>query len=90
MQVTGGPGTGKTVAALHRVKHLLGRSADTRVLLTTYTNALAAALRENLSLLLDGDEELLERVDVTTVNAGPGEGGARSPAARGSGGSRSG
>ncbi|MFI2426231.1 UvrD-helicase domain-containing protein [Streptomyces sp. NPDC018955] len=69
VQVTGGPGTGKTVAALHRVKHLLGRSMDTRVLLTTYTNALAAALRENLSLLLDGDEELLGRVDVTTVNA---------------------
>lgn len=69
VQVTGGPGTGKTVAALHRVKHLLGRSADTRILLTTYTNALAAALRENLSLLLDGDEGLLERVDVTTVNA---------------------
>ncbi|MFI8093482.1 UvrD-helicase domain-containing protein [Streptomyces sp. NPDC086080] len=69
VQVTGGPGTGKTVAALHRVKHLLGRSADSRILLTTYTNALAATLRENLSLLLDGDEELLERVDVTTVNA---------------------
>ncbi|CAL9385410.1 UvrD-helicase domain-containing protein [Streptomyces sp. enrichment culture] len=69
VQVTGGPGTGKTVAALHRVKHLLDRSADSRILLTTYTNALAAALRENLSLLLDGDEELLERVDVTTVNA---------------------
>ncbi|MFF6809826.1 UvrD-helicase domain-containing protein [Streptomyces sp. NPDC012403] len=69
VQVTGGPGTGKTVAALHRVKHLLGRSADTRILLTTYTNALAAALRENLSLLLDGDEESLGRVDVTTVNA---------------------
>ncbi|MFF0809938.1 UvrD-helicase domain-containing protein [Streptomyces albogriseolus] len=69
VQVTGGPGTGKTVAALHRVKHLLGRSADSRILLTTYTNALAAALRENLSLLLDADEELLARVDVTTVNA---------------------
>ncbi|MFI6016775.1 UvrD-helicase domain-containing protein [Streptomyces sp. NPDC051287] len=69
VQVTGGPGTGKTVAALHRVKHLLTRSPDTRVLLTTYTNALAAALRENLSLLLDGDDTLLARVDVTTVNA---------------------
>jgi superfamily I DNA/RNA helicase len=67
--VTGGPGTGKTVAALHRVKHLLTRSPDARVLLTTYTNALASALRENLSLLLDGDATLLERVDVTTVNA---------------------
>ncbi|MFG2846804.1 UvrD-helicase domain-containing protein [Kitasatospora sp. NPDC048296] len=69
VQVTGGPGTGKTVVALHRVKHLLSRSADTRILLTTYTNALAAALRENLALLLDGDDEQLARVDVTTVNA---------------------
>ncbi|MGV9247496.1 UvrD-helicase domain-containing protein [Streptomyces sp. NPDC003710] len=69
VQVTGGPGTGKTVAALHRVKHLLTRSADARVLLTTYTNALAASLRENLSVLLDDDPSLLDRVDVTTVNA---------------------
>ncbi|MEU6086711.1 UvrD-helicase domain-containing protein [Streptomyces sp. NPDC047085] len=69
VQVTGGPGTGKTVAALHRVKHLLSRSPHTRVLLTTFTNALAASLRENLSLLLDGDQALLDRVDVTTVNA---------------------
>lgn len=68
-QVTGGPGTGTTVVALHRVKHLLSRSEDSRVLLTTYTNALAASLRENLALLLDGDEALLRRVDVTTVNA---------------------
>ncbi|QDI71349.1 DNA helicase UvrD [Streptomyces calvus] len=69
VQVTGGPGTGKTVAALHRVKHLLTRSPDTRVLLTTFTGALAASLRENLSVLLEGDASLLERVDVTTVNA---------------------
>jgi hypothetical protein len=69
VQVTGGPGTGKTVAALHRVKHLLTRSPDTRVLLTTFTGALAASLRENLSVLLDGDASLLARVDVTTVNA---------------------
>ncbi|ELS57082.1 UvrD-helicase domain-containing protein [Streptomyces viridochromogenes] len=69
VQVTGGPGTGKTVVALHRVKHLLTRSPDTRVLLTTFTGALAASLRENLSVLLDGDASLLARVDVTTVNA---------------------
>jgi hypothetical protein len=69
VQVTGGPGTGKTVAALHRVKHLLGGSDDDRVLLTTYTNALATGLREMLGLLLDEDEELLARVDVTTVDA---------------------
>ncbi|ATO13231.1 DNA helicase UvrD [Micromonospora sp. WMMA2032] len=67
-QVTGGPGTGKTVVALHRVKHLLSRTPDSRVLLTTYTNALAATLRENLALLLDHEEQLA-RVEVTTVNA---------------------
>ncbi|MER7079101.1 UvrD/REP helicase N-terminal domain-containing protein [Saccharopolyspora kobensis] len=67
-QVTGGPGTGKTVVALHRVKHLLSRSPDARVLLTTYTNALAGMLRENLALLLDDDAQL-SRVDVTTVDA---------------------
>ncbi|MEO3746527.1 UvrD-helicase domain-containing protein [Plantactinospora sp. B5E13] len=69
VQVTGGPGTGKTVVALHRVKHLLARSPDRRVLLTTYTNALAHTLRENLALLLDNDPKRLDRVEVTTVNA---------------------
>ncbi|WP_345025849.1 UvrD-helicase domain-containing protein, partial [Streptomyces sedi] len=68
-QVTGGPGTGKTVVALHRVKHLLARAADTRVLLTTYTSALARSLRSGLALLLDHDQTLLERVTVTTVDA---------------------
>ncbi len=67
-QVSGGPGTGKTVAALHRVKHLLSRTPERQVLLTTYTNALAATLREHLALLLD-DEKQLSRVEVTTVNA---------------------
>ncbi|MFI6059220.1 UvrD-helicase domain-containing protein [Streptomyces sp. NPDC051286] len=68
-QVTGGPGTGKTVVALHRVKHLLKflRDGD-RVLLTTYTNALVAALRAGLAALVE-EEELRARVDVTTVDA---------------------
>ncbi|GAA2921193.1 UvrD-helicase domain-containing protein [Kitasatospora cinereorecta] len=69
VQVTGGPGTGKTVAALHRVRHLLGRGEDSRILLTTYTNALAAGLRQMLGLLLEEDEALMARVDVTTVDA---------------------
>ncbi len=65
----GPPGTGKTVVALHRVKHLLSRSADSRILLTTFTNALAESLRENLAFLLDDDRDLLGRVDITTVDA---------------------
>lgn len=76
-QVTGGPGTGKTVVALHRVRHLLermgadssdGSVAGPRILLTTFTNALASSLQESLALLL-GDPKLLADVEVTTVNA---------------------
>ncbi|MFE1961395.1 UvrD-helicase domain-containing protein [Streptomyces sp. NPDC059479] len=68
-QITGGPGTGKTVVALHRVKHLLGGSPGTRILLTTYTGALARSLRGGLALLLDHDRALLDRVTVSTVDA---------------------
>ncbi|WP_330460742.1 AAA family ATPase [Streptomyces sp. NBC_00820] len=68
-QVTGGPGTGKTVVALHRVRHLLSYLRDgDRILLTTYTNALVAALRGGLAQLVE-DEQLRDRVDITTVDA---------------------
>ncbi|WP_407111344.1 UvrD-helicase domain-containing protein [Streptomyces sp. DSM 116494] len=68
-QVSGGPGTGKTVVALHRVKHLLGRlGPDERILLTTFTNVLAASLRESLRQLVP-DARLRDRVDVLTVDA---------------------
>ncbi|MET8164874.1 SAV_2336 N-terminal domain-related protein [Streptomyces sp. NPDC005329] len=68
-QVTGGPGTGKTLVALHRVRHLLSRSPDTRLLLTSYTEAATKALREHLSILLEGDSTLLDRVVVTGIDA---------------------
>ncbi|MFJ8438995.1 UvrD-helicase domain-containing protein [Kitasatospora griseola] len=68
-QVTGGPGTGKSVVALHRVRHLLRHLRDgDRVLLTTFTNALVASLDEGLSLLVD-DPYLRDRVDIMTVDA---------------------
>ncbi|MCC5036305.1 UvrD-helicase domain-containing protein [Streptomyces sp. WAC 00631] len=67
-QVSGGPGTGKTVVALHRVKHLLGHLRDgERILLTTYTNALVNALRSGLESLVE-DPELRGRVDISTVD----------------------
>jgi len=54
-QVTGGPGTGKTVVALHRVKHLISSRelAPKSILLTTYTRGLAAALERDLAQLLE-------------------------------------
>ncbi|NJP65240.1 UvrD-helicase domain-containing protein [Streptomyces spiramenti] len=70
-QVTGGPGTGKTVVALHRVRHLLRTGLpEDRLLLTTFTTAMASTLRDQLALLLgEADAHLLTRVEVTTVDA---------------------
>ncbi|MEE2038771.1 DEAD/DEAH box helicase [Nocardiopsis sp. CT-R113] len=67
-QVTGGPGTGKTVVAMHRIRHLLSYlRPDERVLLTTFTNTLASALRAGIGQLVE-DPARLDRLDVTTVN----------------------
>ena len=52
-KVSGGPGTGKTIVALHRARHLaaqLPAGEDRRVLLTSFNRNLAAQLR---ALLLD-------------------------------------
>ncbi|MDH6227818.1 UvrD-helicase domain-containing protein [Streptomyces sp. MJP52] len=68
-RVGGGPGTGKTIVALHRVKHLVERLPPGRtkpVLLTTYNKNLAADLRSRLLAL--GGEDLLARVEVSHVD----------------------
>ncbi|SCF88946.1 UvrD-helicase domain-containing protein [Streptomyces sp. Ncost-T10-10d] len=68
-RVGGGPGTGKTIVALHRVKHLVDRLSPGRnkpVLLTTYNKNLAADLRSRLLQL--GGEELLARVEISHVD----------------------
>jgi superfamily I DNA/RNA helicase len=68
-RVSGGPGTGKTVVALHRVAHLarqLPSGDDRPILLTTFTVNLAADLRARLSVLLEPAE--LERVDVLSID----------------------
>lgn len=69
-KVTGGPGTGKTVVALHRVRHLVDRlppGHSRPVLLATYNTNLALDLRDRLGQL--GGDALLHRVDVRSVDA---------------------
>jgi hypothetical protein len=66
-RVTGGPGTGKTVLAIHRARHLAQSRPAARILLTTYTNALAEELASALTVL--GGAELAARVQVRTVDA---------------------
>ncbi|GGX48078.1 UvrD-helicase domain-containing protein [Streptomyces noursei] len=69
-KVTGGPGTGKTVVALHRVRHLVAQlppGYDRPVLLTTYNTSLAEDLRQRLRRL--GGEDVLKRVRIESVDA---------------------
>ena len=67
-RVAGSAGTGKTVVALHRAAHLARAHPDARLLLTTFNDALAAALRTKLELLLDGEAEVRERITVTSLD----------------------
>ncbi|MEU2625891.1 UvrD-helicase domain-containing protein [Kitasatospora sp. NPDC007106] len=71
-RVTGGPGTGKTVVALHRAYHLarsLPQDAPAgSILLTTYTKELAADLERCLGLLVT-DETVRAKVRVVNVDA---------------------
>jgi hypothetical protein len=66
-RITGGAGTGKTVALLHRAKRLADEGGpDTRILVTTFTNKLTGDLSLRLKEL--GGPELAERVEVSTVD----------------------
>jgi superfamily I DNA/RNA helicase len=68
-RVTGGAGTGKTVVAMHRAKHLaktVCRASDERVLFTTFTANLAQNVAQNL-LQLCGEER--DRIDVAHLHS---------------------
>ncbi|MBW8485570.1 UvrD-helicase domain-containing protein [Actinomadura parmotrematis] len=67
-QVTGGAGTGKTVTALHRARHLAASRPGSRVLFTTFTKSLARALQQQIDLLVD-DPDVRGRIDVRTVDS---------------------
>lgn len=50
MKVSGGAGTGKTIAALHRLKHLC-QNPNANVLFTTYTKTLCINLADSIAKL---------------------------------------
>lgn len=73
-RVTGGAGTGKTVAAMHRARNLAdrivkGETSDRgeRILFTTFTKNLADELERQLSSFCS--EEQFKRIDVRTVDS---------------------
>jgi hypothetical protein len=68
-RVSGSAGTGKTIVALHRAVALLRRYPNHRVLLTTFSDALAERLRDQARKLLHSSPSFGERLDVQTLSA---------------------
>jgi hypothetical protein len=67
-RVSGSAGTGKTIVALHRAVHLARQHPQARLLLTTFSEILASALRVKLRRLISSEPHLAERIDVEAIN----------------------
>lgn len=70
VKITGGAGTGKTVAALHRARHLVRLpdwKADDRLLFTTFTKNLALDLEQQLRQICTKEE--MRRIRVQNIDA---------------------
>jgi superfamily I DNA/RNA helicase len=68
-QVSGSARTGKTIVAVHRAAYLARRHPNSRVLLTTFSETLANALRTKLRRLTSNKPLLAERLGVYALNA---------------------
>ena len=68
-RVSGSAGTGKTIVALHRAVYLARADAEARVLLTTFSETLANALRSRLRLLIGNEPHIAERLEVRSIGA---------------------
>ena len=66
-RVAGSAGTGKTVVALHRAVHLARTHRDARILLATFSEALAAVLQVRLTRLISNEPRLAERLEVHSM-----------------------
>lgn len=67
-RVSGSAGTGKTIVALHRAVFLARSQPESRVLLATFSDTLANALRTKLRRLISNDPRLAERLEVHAMN----------------------
>jgi len=67
-RVSGSAGTGKTVVALHRAVHLAKNNPSARVLLGTFSETLANALRAKLRTLIHNQPHLGEQIEVYAIN----------------------
>ena len=68
-RVAGSAGTGKTIVALHRAVFLARSNPDSRILLATFSETLANALRTKLRRLISNEPRLGERLEVHGIDA---------------------
>lgn len=68
-RVAGSAGTGKTVVALHRAVHLARANPDGRILLATFSEPLAHALRANVKRLIGNEPRVAERLEVHAMTS---------------------
>ena len=66
-RISGSAGTGKTIVALHRAVALARGQPQARVLLTTFSKALANALRIRLRTLIGNEPDVADRIAVHPV-----------------------
>ena len=69
VRISGSAGTGKTIVALHRASHLAKNNPDARVLLTTFSDALANALRIKIRRLICNEPRVSERLEVQSIRS---------------------
>ena len=67
-RVSGSAGTGKTIVALHRAVYLSRTNPDARVLLTTFSDTLANALRIRMRRLISNTPRVGERLECIALN----------------------
>lgn len=66
-RVSGSAGTGKTIVALHRAVLLARHHPESRVLLATFSEILAAALKIKLRRLIGNEPRVAERIEIHTL-----------------------
>ncbi|MCB1717791.1 MAG: UvrD-helicase domain-containing protein [Candidatus Competibacteraceae bacterium] len=67
-RAAGSAGTGKTIVALHRAVYLARQNPAARVLLTTFSDTLANALRAKLRRLISNEPKLGEQLEVYAID----------------------
>jgi len=67
-RIAGSAGTGKTIVALHRAVNLARKRPKSKVLLTTFSDPLARALKGRLRVLIGQEVEVHERITVEAID----------------------